>query len=142
MMIVSARLLDGYPGHGKPCNRCGACCRIEICVVGRSAFGHPINDSIPGPCPALERNADGTHQCGLMTHPARYVPERAATFTEPTLAAAARFILGAGDGCDMPVDGWPVDQNHERRQMAEADRLRESADAAGFVWGIARGKVS
>lgn len=141
--VVFARpsVLDGYPGHGKPCNRCGACCRLSLCVIAKVTFGYDLQEPAPGSCPALQKNAVGEAECGMMVNPARYAPLRAAIYSEGTMIAAAKFILGVEgmvSGCDLRIHGEPVDIDYiARRGRAEAE-LVHSVDAAGFVWGLSR----
>ena len=65
----------------KPCARCGHCCEAELCYPASLVF-----DSLP--CPALQRDDNGTAICALVA--AEAVSGRA-----PLL----RDGLGIGLGC-------------------------------------------
>lgn len=81
------------PPHGSPCTRCGLCCMATLCELGRHVYGREV-----GPCPALKIDGQGAASCGLT---------ESATLS---LDRAAAIIIGAGLGCDMRINGEPV--NH------------------------------
>ncbi len=66
------------PMKGSPCNGCGWCCSLEICLIGKGLLG-----DIPAPCPLLVYR-DGRTFCGVMDLP---LPEETAKY------------LGIGMGC-------------------------------------------
>jgi hypothetical protein len=77
------------PAYGSPCNGCGLCCRLEVCYIGKQAFG----EEQAAPCPALM--SDGKrYYCGFVI--AEETSELRAT---PIIANA----LGIGKGCDADV---------------------------------------
>jgi hypothetical protein len=84
------------PKCGDPCNHCGLCCLMETCPVGQRFF------DIPGKthCPALLWTKEGS-RCGLMTEPQKYVPTRARIHGPTKMREAAKFLLGAGKGCNF-----------------------------------------
>lgn len=49
------------------CNRCGRCCREEVCLLGESL----IADNDTPPCRALIKDGD-VFGCGLITSPEKY----------------------------------------------------------------------
>lgn len=94
------------PKFGEPCNRCGECCRHELCEVAMFVF-RPHEDDYVGPCPALELEGVGPEtRCGMLTRPELYlkinwpVTERGfvAKYLSPDIAA----YLGIGKGCGAP----------------------------------------
>lgn len=137
----------GYPGHGKPCTHCGLCCQVEICHLGIAVFAPDdlttdvLPNTLPGPCPALERDGDIFH-CGLMANPASYVPELARLVTAATLQASAKYLMGAGLGCDMKVQGEPRDEVYEAACVKARRDQRHIAEAASRVWGLKLGPLT
>lgn len=88
------------PKYGEACNRCGECCRQELCEVGQLTF---LGESAP--CPALEW--DGTQfGCGMVLHPERYlVPhwsEKDQKDAKDYLTPHIAECVGIGQGCGMP----------------------------------------
>lgn len=136
----------GYPGHGKPCTHCGLCCKAELCDLACAIFGPDdftsdfVPTRLPGPCPALEPDGDIFH-CGLMDHPERYVPELARLVTVATLQASAKYLMGAGRGCDMKVHGEPVDEIYEAASVKRTRDQRPIAQAASMCWGLKLGPL-
>lgn len=85
-------LLPKKPKRGAPCNFCGVCCAIELCIAGEMAF-----PGASAPCPALKLRGDGkSTYCQLVAI------EKVAGM-EPMLAEA----LGIGKGCGMSDDNVP-----------------------------------
>jgi hypothetical protein len=82
-------LLPPKPKRGSPCNGCGLCCAIELCLAGEIAFPGAI-----APCPALKLTGDGRRTyCQLVAF------EIAAE-----LPPVIQEGLGIGLGCSMPDD--------------------------------------
>ncbi len=78
--------LPDKPRYGTPCNGCGVCCSLEICLVGKMVF-----QGSQAPCPALKISNDGTRTfCNLV------LLERQAN-CDPIIQAA----LGIDVGCSM-----------------------------------------
>lgn len=73
------------PKLGEACNGCGLCCAMEVCYLGREAFGLKKYET---PCPAMVFS-DNKVRCGLV------VAEKSAELS-PILHNA----LGIGRGCD------------------------------------------
>jgi hypothetical protein len=78
----------------KPCNKCGRCCRSEVCPVG-IAVGLPSQL----PCPALDKLS----LCGLITHPVKYIPDATGLNDEKKIWLSKYLknkIMNFGFGCD------------------------------------------
>lgn len=128
------------PPHGAPCNSCGLCCEMAICPLGVRVF-HPDKflagaREFEGPCPALEPQDDGRKICGLMATPAKYAWRRAAVMGADALSKAASHLLGAGTGCDAPIDGEPINHEYRRKMFEDAARHPNVTKKALKIWGI------
>lgn len=78
--------LPSKPRFGTPCNGCGLCCAIELCVVGELAF-----PGAQAPCPALKIRGDGkSTYCQLV-----------AVEIVAGLTPKIQEALGIGKGCSM-----------------------------------------
>lgn len=131
-MLVPSDMVARKPPHGAPCNRCGVCCMATLCSLGAHVFAQHL-----GPCPALEHDVDGNHNCGMVKNPWLYAPELALRHSVARLAAAARWIVGAGYGCDARINGEPVNAPFNAR-LEVWDREHEAEVAAGkAMWGMA-----
>jgi hypothetical protein len=91
------------PPIGAPCNRCGLCCKLQVCGAGSFALGLVENygDRKAGPCPALLADGEG-FVCGLITRPKQFLPE--ATARVMALRSAFTILVGADTGCDEQGD--------------------------------------
>ena len=81
------------PAYGAPCNRCGMCCVVKPCWIGRMLF-----EVEEGECPALQWGGEGS-SCGLMTKPAQFMPVRVRIEGASRVREAARTLIGSGLGC-------------------------------------------
>lgn len=72
------------PPFASPCNGCGLCCQLELCVVGKLMF--PLEEA---PCPALVKR-DGRTFCAVVLMEKQ-------TGVDPLVART----LGIGHGCSM-----------------------------------------
>jgi hypothetical protein len=113
-------MLDKKPRHGDACTRCGLCCIATLCPLAQFAFQALPH---PGPCPALERNDDGTFACGFV----------AASPTQAIREAVLRLI-GSDLGCDARSNGEARDLDFDVR-CKEYDRDPKTR-AAWRVLGI------
>lgn len=107
------------PPYGSPkCNGCGQCCLEKLCVLGMRVF-----KQVDGPCPALI-DAGDRYGCGLVLHPERFAPVRAALNGRVRLTEAAMLLIGTGIGCDAQMPGEPDadDAYRKRRVMPVSDR--------------------
>jgi hypothetical protein len=118
------------PAHGKACNNCGACCLATLCPLGKALF---LRER--GPCPALLR-AGASYQCGLAAHPARFVPGAVQRFGSTMLSEAARYLIGAGDGCDARFNGEPKDEAFARDLDARKQGEERLSLIAQILWGV------
>ena len=93
------------PKYLQPCNRCGQCCKEQLCHVAEIVFvGHEENAQ----CPALEIETSGEFSCGMIKRPDHYLQtnwsaedRKAMTdYLVPTIKAS----LGIGHGCQMRDD--------------------------------------
>lgn len=99
------------PAYRDPCNGCGLCCKLELCVLAESIFPGAV-----APCPALEWE-DGRAWCGMVRHPSRHLglnfnfPISADTVTiaENSLRAYIAEGLGIGLGCGMEDGPYAID---------------------------------
>lgn len=78
------------PKYGEKCNGCGLCCMMEVCAIGKEAYGKDQK----APCPALI-HASNRHWC-------KFVLAEDLLRTEPIIQNA----LGIGKGCcaEIQVD--------------------------------------
>lgn len=118
------------PPHGASCNGCGQCCEAVLGPLGTAIFLHE-----DGPCPAIERTETG-FCCGLVLHPERYSPVRAAVMGKDRLSESALVLIGAGKGCDGQLEGEPADEAFRRRLIAYADKIATRILRAKEAWGI------
>lgn len=93
------------PHCGQACNGCGACCIAKVCDLGVT-LGDDQN------CIALQRQSDGSFNCGMVTDPYRYMADNdlltwkgiddleGNSAGERALKAMHADMLGAGKGCD------------------------------------------
>lgn len=125
-----------FPGHGKPCNGCGVCCLTALCYVADWLFnGRPEaeHEETAGPCPALEREGE-RYYCGLMRSPELYAPVTVAMHGADAARATMKFLMGAGDGCDVTT--FDFDPVHDAKGELRRAMLAPSFEAAAKVWGI------
>lgn len=89
---------------GQPCNRCGTCCREELCDLALQLL---VSAKGP-PCPALE--SDGAeHACGLVLRASRYIDIGVPgdlNWKDEYLRKTFSEMLGVGRGCDMTMANW------------------------------------
>lgn len=83
-------IIPEKPKLGERCNNCGFCCAVQLCHVGREAFG----DKQEAPCPALRQLTNKlTGETRLLCH---FVVMEKAIGMEPLIQES----LGIGKGCD------------------------------------------
>lgn len=87
------------PRYGDPCNRCGECCRDELCPLASLGFR-----DWRAPCPALIEQ-DGRFVCGLVVAPRRFAPTQVSRHGVSRVSSAAKTLCGIGLGCDACADG-------------------------------------
>lgn len=109
------------PPHGAPCNRCGLCCIVTLCDLGRHVFHRPRGGA--GPCPALSFDADGS-RCGLVDSGTVSGRE------------AAKWLIGSGTGCDARINGEPVNQEFNARLERWDVENAEPVRLAKQKWGM------
>lgn len=129
--LVPRFIMERKPPHGQPCNRCGACCVAVLCPLAQAVFGFE-----PGPCPALEFDADQKSSCGLVAHPEQHAPLTTASYGRENASAAASHLIGAGNGCCARFNGEPEDKPFNRR-LDEYDRqVRAKTALAKRIWSL------
>jgi len=125
---VPREIMERKPPHGQACTRCGACCLVTLCPLGRALFGFEV-----GACPALQWDGDQS-VCGLVATPDRYRPTKARLHGRATLANAARHLIGAGQGCDARFNGEPRDPTFDAK--LEATKDPRATRKARRAWGV------
>ena len=120
------------PKYGQECNRCGVCCIVSLCPLGEVMF-----DRRKGPCPALFLD-DKTKEsgCGLLAFPQLFFPELCERNGVKAMQRAARQLVGAGHGCDMPDPGERPDPSFRRRLIDRATRTANYTVKAMALWGV------
>ena len=106
------------PPHGAACNRCGVCCLVTLCDIGRAVFQRDA-----GPCPALRW--EGTQSSCKLTEVGTLELNR-----------AALTLVRAGEGCDCRINGEPVNSAfHNWQDKRDKERAAE-IKAARKLWGL------
>ena len=83
--------------NDKKCQRCGICCKQELCDVALAVFEKDKQDP---PCPALEPHSDRTYSCGLMLHASEYMDiGEYAVWKDEYFRKIFSNMLGVGKGC-------------------------------------------
>jgi hypothetical protein len=116
------------PATGDTRNRCGLCCITHPCAIERLVFGIE-----KGECPALQWDAGGSI-CGIISTPKNYMRMRVAIKGANRVAAAAKFLLGAG--CNFG------DFLQRRASNENASSVRHQARASRKRTGRQSGQVS
>lgn len=127
---VPKHIAEKKPPHGQPCNRCGLCCMITLCPMGRQVLRQ-----VEGPCPALTFDKDGS-RCGLVDHPNLYAPVVTERHGLEAASAAAAFIIISGVGCDARINGEPINDAFNRKLDARDAANQSKIAQAKFIWGI------
>ena len=83
--------------YKKSCNQCGACCKKEVCLIGKVILG-----TIKTPCPALVKK-EGIYWCGLITDTQKYVFPQLGLSNQQcdAIRCHLRMIFNFGEGCDL-----------------------------------------
>jgi hypothetical protein len=90
------------PAVSEPCNGCGVCCAAETCPVARLLLLQ-----WRGPCRALTwDDAVARYRCGLVDHPAAYLPYLP-RWSEDLVRRGIKRWIAAGAGCDSAVEAGP-----------------------------------
>lgn len=114
-------MVERKPPHGEPCTRCGLCCFITLCDLGREVFRRE-----EGPCPALVFDQDGASSCRLIAEPT----------LRDRMRAAAAVVVGAGLGCDSRINGEPVNHAFELELALDDIARFDEINAARTLWGL------
>jgi hypothetical protein len=129
------------PEIGAPCNKCGLCCKLQVCSTGSFAMllVDEYGDRVPGPCPALITDGEG-FLCGLIARPKEFLPGNPERLMN--LRAAFAILVGADTGCDeqgdepdetaLPKLRRGVTEFAERYSPAQLNRAAEVAYAHRF----------
>jgi len=131
ILMVPAGSLKNKPPHGQPCTRCGLCCKATICPLGMHLFRREV-----GPCPALVENNDGTHQCGVVTDPAKFSIGRTMLHGADALRKATLLLIGSATGCDARFNGEPGDEAFYAKLRQWDREHRSETNKAKKMWGV------
>lgn len=99
------------PVHGAECTRCGMCCVVRRCFVGRGVFGDDGAER-----PALEWSLDGA-SCGIMANPRRYLPTRVQIEGATRVTRGGENTRGAPDQLVLVIDFTSIDSQDSINQM-------------------------
>ena len=113
------------PPSGDACNRCGVCCLTYPCAIGSLFFGVK-----KGECPALQWDAGGS-MCGIISNPNKYMPTRVRIKGASRVAEAAKFLLGAGVGCNF--GSVPPDRVQAELERITSEQARKSWKTLGLL---------
>jgi hypothetical protein len=131
---VPHHMVVNKPRHGDACNRCGVCCYMTLCELGRHVFNRPGNPAY-GPCPALQRrDQNGDFECGVAANPGKYFP--AAEADPLKYRAAASEIIFAGVGCDARINGEPRNLKFDRMLERHDQKRARALNEARALWGF------
>lgn len=127
--FVPRQYLQRKPPHGEPCTRCGLCCIMQLCDLGQRLFGKK-----QGPCPALHYDENDNSVCGVVFNPQLYkdMPD----WTIEIMRESAALLLNSGNGCDMRINGEPVNLTHETKCQAFERDNAWKLSFAREVWGL------
>ena len=121
------------PAYGSPCTHCGKCCEDQICPLGVHVLGQK-----EGPCPALQRDADGHSSCGLVVDPRHWSPTRVSTRGVKIMREAAAILIGSTGICDALTTAEPQPSPELREATIAKVKAtpRVLAAMARTMWGI------
>ena len=120
---VPKEMVEAKPPHGSPCNRCGLCCSIRPCELGRKVFNQDW-----GVCPALTKDEDGKWICGLVIS--------SLLSGRMDLCLSAAYLNRIGQGCDSRIESEPINQEFEDR-LNKADELsRDAIVKSREIWEL------
>ena len=107
------------PKIGEPCNHCGLCCLSQVCRNGAYVLGlvSSLGDTVPGPCPAVVKQSDGTYVCGIVLNPNKYIQGK--TYPAKVKAHSCAFLIGAGTGCDELLEDDTPEEERKLDSLAE-----------------------
>lgn len=114
------------PKIGEPCNGCGICCRIQVCLNGAFVLGFvdKLGDTIKGSCPALTLNA-GKWVCGIILNPKKYLKD--SKYPATVLSRNFARLVGAGTGCDE-LGKPPYDPADEAKLDAIIEQMKNNKE--------------
>lgn len=129
------------PLIGEPCNGCGLCCKLFVCMNGafvQKLVSH-LGETIPGPCPALMQKNDGSYGCGIISNPKKYLKNR--PYPADVLSRNFAHLIGAGRGCDELYENDTEDEsiklNNILEQVKQDDNwIKKSKIAIKVIHGI------
>lgn len=131
LAIAPRSVVERKPAHGQPCTHCGLCCLMTVCSLGRVVLGQA-----EGPCPALDFDADKKSSCGLIANPMAFAPLHTIAHGVENMTAAAKVILGSGDGCDARINSEPIDFAFKAKcNQDDAANWQQLANAKE-MWGV------
>ena len=116
--FIPREIVQRKPRHGAACTRCGVCCLLTLCEIGRAVYGREH-----GPCPSLRWNG----------------PESRCALTEiGTLALnhAALVLTRAGQGCDCRINGEPRNEPFDAALDRHDEQHAGEIAAARKLWGL------
>ena len=129
------------PKIGEPCNGCGICCKIQVCMNGAFVQGlvRELGETVKGECPALVKNNDNTYSCGVIINPNKYIKH--SKYPASVLSKNFAQLVGAGTGCDELGDNPTIDEEEKLDKVIEVihndpEWLRKSKIALKVIHGI------
>jgi len=131
MGFIPRAMLERKPRHGDPCNRCGACCAIVLCQLGKHLFKRE-----QGPCPALKPDGNDEYVCDVVRNPQAYAQRLSPEIKIHALRDAALKILYADSGCDARFNGEWINEKYHAECAVRDAKDKPKRDAAVKLWGI------
>lgn len=114
------------PKIGEPCNGCGVCCNIVMCNTGAfllKKVAYLGEKSIPGPCSAIIKKADGSVGCGLILKPDKFLKSK---YRPEVISRTVAHLVSAGTGCDDI--GYEEDEAEEEKLAAMVEDVKNDAE--------------
>jgi len=119
------------PPHGAPCNRCGVCCRTELCKIGEQIFKH-----LKGPCPAIIHDEQGLPACGVYADPIKYAPDKVLLYGLDKIKETISLLGAYGQGCTFYFKGIEPPSQSFYKKMTQLMRTDARYEQAIRIWQL------